>query len=107
MGISRSATVVSAYLVATAPMTAPEAIAFVTERRSIVSPNIGFQRQLEAYALRFCTEPGKTKRPARLVSAVAQKVMSYQGRKEKVVTEESMSLAVEESNTGESSSSIQ
>lgn len=108
MGISRSATVVSAYLIATASMTAPEAIAFVTERRPIVSPNVGFQCQLETYALRFCTEPDKTKGPARLVGAVTRSMTKIQGRKEKVVTEESLSLAVEERNTEElSSSSIQ
>jgi atypical dual specificity phosphatase len=61
MGVSRSATVVCAYLIATKAMTAPEAIAFVTERRSIVSPNVGFQRQLETYAMRFGSKGAKAK----------------------------------------------
>ena len=53
MGVSRSATVVCAYLIATAAMSATEAIAFVTERREVASPNIGFRRQLETYAIRL------------------------------------------------------
>ncbi|EIN09578.1 phosphotyrosine protein, partial [Punctularia strigosozonata HHB-11173 SS5] len=46
MGMSRSATVVCAYLIATTEMVADEAVAFVKERRSIVQPNPGFMRQL-------------------------------------------------------------
>lgn len=53
MGISRSATVVCAYLVATASMQAHEAIDFVISKRSIVCPNLGFRYQLEDYATRF------------------------------------------------------
>ncbi|KAJ8516873.1 hypothetical protein ONZ45_g5885 [Pleurotus djamor] len=48
-GISRSATVVCAYVMATKGMTAPKSIAYVQERRTIVCPNIGFRRQLETY----------------------------------------------------------
>ncbi|PIL24663.1 hypothetical protein GSI_12547 [Ganoderma sinense ZZ0214-1] len=50
MGISRSATVVSAYLVATTSMQPHEAIEFVQSKREIVSPNLAFRRQLDAYA---------------------------------------------------------
>ncbi|EKM50670.1 uncharacterized protein PHACADRAFT_54994, partial [Phanerochaete carnosa HHB-10118-sp] len=46
MGISRSTTVVCAYLIATNAVTATEAVAFVTKRRNIASPNIGFRSQL-------------------------------------------------------------
>ena len=53
MGISRSATVVCAYLVATCAIQAHEAIDFVISKRSIVSPNLGFRLQLETYAERF------------------------------------------------------
>ena len=53
MGISRSATVVCAYLVATSSMLAHEAIDFVISKRSIVCPNLGFRNQLETYASRF------------------------------------------------------
>lgn len=49
MGVSRSATVVCAYLVATMSMTAPESISFVQSKRGIVCPNLGFRHQLEAY----------------------------------------------------------
>ncbi|KAI1791828.1 phosphatases II [Ganoderma leucocontextum] len=53
MGISRSATVVSAYLVATTLMQPHEAIEFVQSKREIVCPNLGFRRQLEVYASRL------------------------------------------------------
>lgn len=50
MGISRSATVVCAYLVATTDMTAAQALAAVQAKRAVVNPNYGFQRQLRKYA---------------------------------------------------------
>src|SRR6266581_4345105 len=53
MGISRSATVVCAYLVATARMTPHEALVAVRAKRGIVSPNMGFLRQLDEYANQF------------------------------------------------------
>ncbi|KAI0280849.1 protein-tyrosine phosphatase-like protein [Russula aff. rugulosa BPL654] len=53
MGISRSATVVCAYLIATMRMTPDDALAAVREKRGFVSPNIGFLRQLEEYAIRL------------------------------------------------------
>jgi hypothetical protein len=49
MGISRSTTVVLAYLVATTQMTPREALAAVRSKRSIVRPNRGFMSQLEEY----------------------------------------------------------
>ncbi|THU86236.1 phosphatases II [Dendrothele bispora CBS 962.96] len=52
-GISRSATVVCAYLIATLRMQAPDAIALVHSKREIVNPNLGFRQQLDAYSLRF------------------------------------------------------
>ena len=52
MGISRSATVVCAYLVATAKMTPDEAIVSVRAKRGIVCPNLGFRRQLEEYYMK-------------------------------------------------------
>ncbi|KAK0489129.1 protein-tyrosine phosphatase-like protein [Armillaria novae-zelandiae] len=51
-GISRSATVVCAYLTSTG-MTAKEAVKFVKSKRGIVRPNTGFTRQLEIYAKRY------------------------------------------------------
>lgn len=49
MGMSRSASVVAAYLVTTTKMNTDEAIKFIQERRPIVCPNAGFVRQLEVY----------------------------------------------------------
>lgn len=65
MGISRSATVVCAYLIATMSLDPTAAVEFVTKRRSIVSPNVGFQAQLQTYALRFCAEGDTNKRVTR------------------------------------------
>jgi atypical dual specificity phosphatase len=52
MGISRSATVVSAYLVATKKIPGANAIAFVQKKRPIACPNLGFRKQLDIYASR-------------------------------------------------------
>ena len=49
MGISRSTTVVLAYLIATTKMTPREALAAVRSKRTIVRPNRGFMSQLEQY----------------------------------------------------------
>ncbi|KAI0046989.1 phosphatases II [Auriscalpium vulgare] len=57
MGISRSATVVCAYLVATTDMTAAQALAAVQAKRAVVNPNYGFQRQLRKYAAQCHGEP--------------------------------------------------
>ena len=45
-GISRSGTIVIAYLVQQKAMTFKEALAFVRGKRSVVHPNSGFQKQL-------------------------------------------------------------
>jgi hypothetical protein len=49
MGISRSTTVVIAYLVATTRMTPREALATIQSKRAIVRPNAGFMAQLDTY----------------------------------------------------------
>ena len=49
-GISRSAILVCAYLVATTRMRPLEAIEYVQARRPIVSPNLGFRHQLVVWA---------------------------------------------------------
>ncbi|KZT07271.1 phosphatases II [Laetiporus sulphureus 93-53] len=59
VGMSRSATVVCAYLLATTPMNPEEAVGFVVSRRCIVSPNAGFRRQLEKYYARLHPKPPK------------------------------------------------
>ncbi|KAG5642630.1 hypothetical protein DXG03_002468 [Asterophora parasitica] len=53
MGISRSATVVCAYLVASSGMSAKEALEHTQARRGIVCPNVGFRKQLDTYAEGF------------------------------------------------------
>ncbi|KLO18102.1 hypothetical protein SCHPADRAFT_867237 [Schizopora paradoxa] len=50
MGISRSATVVCAYLMATRRFSPAQALAFVRRRRPQVHPNYGFYRQLAVFA---------------------------------------------------------
>ncbi|EAU90608.1 hypothetical protein CC1G_00992 [Coprinopsis cinerea okayama7 len=52
-GISRSATVVCAYLIATEGMQSHEAIEHVQSIRNVVCPNLGFRLQLLQYADRF------------------------------------------------------
>jgi hypothetical protein len=49
MGISRSTTIVMAYLIATTNMTPHEALATVRSKRTIVRPNRGFMSQLQEY----------------------------------------------------------
>ncbi|KAI9510522.1 protein-tyrosine phosphatase-like protein [Russula earlei] len=49
MGISRSTTVVVAFLIATTNMTPREALAAVRSKRAIVRPNRGFMSQLQEY----------------------------------------------------------
>ncbi|KAH8983288.1 hypothetical protein EDB92DRAFT_1819545 [Lactarius akahatsu] len=53
MGISRSATVVCAYLIATARVTPHEALMAVKGKRGIVSPKIGFLSQLDRAEISF------------------------------------------------------
>lgn len=62
-GVSRSVTVVCAYLVATKWMKPGEAIAFIKARRSAACPNAGFRRQLEEYANQ-CHRRGQTTKDA-------------------------------------------
>ena len=57
LGISRSATVVCAYLIATTNLSARESIAHLQSLRSIVNPNFGFRRQLGDYATRYEDKP--------------------------------------------------
>ena len=52
-GVSRSATVVCAYLVATTDLTAPKSIEHVQSIRGIICPNMGFRRQLDEYSTRY------------------------------------------------------
>jgi atypical dual specificity phosphatase len=84
MGISRSATVVCAYLVATTRMTPREALAAVKAKREIVCPNLGFRRQLEEYARQVQDGQGKVRaRPARLGGNVAEVIRKLTGGAQK------------------------
>ncbi|KAI0794496.1 protein-tyrosine phosphatase-like protein, partial [Fomes fomentarius] len=49
MGISRSATVVCAYLIATHALSPAHALDFLISKREIVCPNLGFRRQLDIF----------------------------------------------------------
>ncbi|KAG6856260.1 hypothetical protein H0H87_006016 [Tephrocybe sp. NHM501043] len=75
-GISRSATVVAAYLIASSSMSAMEAIEQVQARRGIVCPNPGFQKQLETYAEAFVRKPQKqgTNKVAKIGDDIAQRI---------------------------------
>jgi len=59
-GVSRSATVVCAYIIAQAAngMTAAEAIDLVREKRNMIRPNDGFRTQLAVYSQRFVGKRG-------------------------------------------------
>jgi atypical dual specificity phosphatase len=93
MGISRSATVVCAYLVATARMTPDEALFAVREKRGYVCPNLGFRRQLEEYARQVQGGQGRARaRPAEVGRHVAEAIRKLTGGAQK------------EPNTGSSSS---
>ncbi|PVG04501.1 phosphatases II [Serendipita vermifera] len=48
-GMSRSASIVCAYLLATTSMNTQESISFVRKRRPIIQPNYGFEKQLRAW----------------------------------------------------------
>ena len=65
MGISRSATVVCAYLIATQAMPPTEALDYVISRRSIVCPNLGFRNQLEVYGMRYIGKTSTSRYPTR------------------------------------------
>jgi len=54
MGVSRSATLVAAYLIGTSEtrLTVKQAIQMLQKKRSVVNPNDGFVRQLKAFAAR-------------------------------------------------------
>lgn len=49
-GVSRSATLLLAYMIASERMTPKQALARLKEARPAAQPNFGFMRQLEAYA---------------------------------------------------------
>jgi atypical dual specificity phosphatase len=77
-GMSRSATIVIAYLLATTPMTAVEATGFVRSKREIVRPNYGFTKQLEQYERRYFASTGKTVTPKKKMGTdIASRMQLY------------------------------
>jgi atypical dual specificity phosphatase len=52
-GMSRSATIVCAYLLATTSMNTHETISFVRSKRSIIRPNYGFEKQLKEWEVKY------------------------------------------------------
>jgi Dual specificity phosphatase, catalytic domain len=93
MGISRSATVVCGYLVATMKMTPDEALAAVKAKRGIVCPNMGFRRQLEEYARQVQRGKGRA-RPARLGENVAEVIRKLTGGAQKEPNLSTVSLSM-------------
>jgi hypothetical protein len=75
MGISRSAAIVCAYLIATMRMTPDEALDAVKEKRWIVMPNVGFLRQLEKYFIQLHGGIGKPPPPAEVGENVAEAIL--------------------------------
>ena len=55
-GISRSCTVVAAYLIVVGKVGWKEAITAIRVSRSVANPNHGFQRQLEEFELKKASE---------------------------------------------------
>jgi len=87
-GISRSATVVCAYVIAQAAngMTAAEAIDLVREKRNIICPNDGFRTQLAAYSRRFVGKRGNptaekahpaTGRSSKISEGIAERIRRF------------------------------
>ena len=77
-GMSRSAAIVIAYLLATTPMTAREATEFVRSKRKIIRPNYGFTKQLEQYERRYFVSTGKSAAPKKTVGTdIASRIQLY------------------------------
>jgi atypical dual specificity phosphatase len=87
MGISRSATVICAYLIATTRMTPREALAAVRAKRSIVSPNMGFLRQLEEYTVEVQRSRVGAPRPKQIGDNVAEAIRKLtQGSQKELIS---------------------
>ncbi len=61
-GVSRSATIVIAYLMKINQMNLQNAYDFVISRRSCIEPNIGFLKQLNMFEKRLAKKPKETKK---------------------------------------------
>jgi atypical dual specificity phosphatase len=89
-GVSRSATVVCAYVIARAAngMTAAEAIDKVRAKRGVVCPNYGFRLQLATYSERFVGNRGKpgngqvlrrSGRSSKISDGIADRIRRFRG----------------------------
>ncbi|TCD69140.1 hypothetical protein EIP91_008616 [Steccherinum ochraceum] len=74
MGISRSATVVCAYLVASSSMSAREALDYTISKRAIVCPNIGFRSQLDIYSSRYHPSKGGVAKGMARIAGVSESI---------------------------------
>lgn len=71
-GISRSATVVCAYLLATTSMNTQETISFVRSKRSIIQPNYGFEKQLRSWEAKHFVATRKRRVSSKQIAADLQ-----------------------------------
>ena len=74
-GMSRSATIVCAYLLATTSMNTQETISFVRSKRSIIQPNYGFEKQLRVWEARHFVATRKRRVSSRQIAADLQSRM--------------------------------
>lgn len=74
-GMSRSATIVCAYLLATTSMNTQEAISFVRSKRSIIQPNYGFEKQLRVWEARHFVATRKRRVSSKQIAADLQSRM--------------------------------
>lgn len=86
-GMSRSASVVCAYLLATTSMNTQETISFVRSRRSIIQPNYGFEKQLKAWEAKYFVATRKRRLSGKQMAAdMRSRVQRYKdaaaGKKE-------------------------
>lgn len=68
-GMSRSATIVCAYLLATTSMNTQEAISFVRSKRPIIQPNYGFEKQLRSWEARHFVATRKRRVSTKQIAA--------------------------------------
>ncbi|KDQ53620.1 hypothetical protein JAAARDRAFT_209961 [Jaapia argillacea MUCL 33604] len=71
-GMSRSASVIVAYLMAMKKMPLQLALSFVRLKRSVVRPNIGFMSQLQMYELQQIKREKRRRIPANLLKTEGQ-----------------------------------
>ncbi|KAJ2914655.1 hypothetical protein MD484_g5766, partial [Candolleomyces efflorescens] len=86
-GISRSATIVCAYVIATMQLDALEAIEYVQAKRSIVCPNSGFRLQLATFSTPYIKKP-KPKSVGKDIAGRIRSLFPEKAAVKRVTTEE-------------------